>query len=203
MFAQGRPSRDVLIRQLQESLLELRDSSARISTVDWQRSKYSSSYETYVVNVRLSDGQKRRIFLKDFGSASQEKADMTLRRQRELEVYRDFLSDAHLATAEYYGSAWDETEHRYWLLLEFVSGTPARYCDFKYWVSAAAWLGRLHASFLMAAVTIHESLYLQRYDAAFFEAKAERALKVVSQTSRTLAENLREVVDNYGTPAPA
>jgi hypothetical protein len=95
-----------------------------IMDIRWSRFKLSTSYDTYLVAVRLISGDEFKIFLKDFGFSVRPKDSPKQRRERELRVYRDLLTAAEIGTAMYYGSIFDESEGRFWLLLEFVDGSP-------------------------------------------------------------------------------
>jgi aminoglycoside phosphotransferase (APT) family kinase protein len=168
-----------------------------IAGVDRTRSKYSSSYETEILTVRLAGGTDLQLFLKDFGARRYAKDQMTQRRWRELRVYQDLLADSDLGTARYYGAAWDESRRRYWLLLEFVSGVQVRYCEFDQWVRAAGWLGRMQAHFAERIDSLHERDFLIRHDAEFFSSTAALAARAVSLISPRLHERLQAVVSRY------
>src|SRR5438046_2303028 len=94
-----------------------------VAGIDRRRSDHSSSYPADVVTVRLTGGEVFRLFLKDFGSSGLPKDEPGRQRDRELRVYRELLAGAGLGTAGYHGSAWDESDGRFWLFLEFVGGT--------------------------------------------------------------------------------
>jgi hypothetical protein len=155
-------------------------------------------YGARIVTVRLSSGDRLEFFLKDFGSYSKKpKDEMELRRERELRVYRDLLAGAALGTPRYYGSLWDESRGRFWLLIELVSGTHLRHCDFEYWVRAAAWLGRLQRYFASCPERFHACTLLLRHDAAFFLSRMDTALEAVSQISVPLADRLERILAVY------
>ena len=118
-----------------------------IAGIHRQRFECSSSYACDVVTVDLTTGDELKIFLKNFGVSQLPKDGLPQRRERELRVYRDLLTQADLGTATYYGSLWDESHGRFWLLLEFVHGMPLRFYDVDSWVAAAGWLGRMQRYF--------------------------------------------------------
>src|ERR1043166_8709865 len=106
------------------------DSSGRPQpsiSIERQASRCSSSYASDIVTVELPGNKKLRMFLKNFGTSYIAKNGMRARRERELGAYRDLLAQADLGTARYYGSVWDESQGRFWLLLEFVDAVPVRY----------------------------------------------------------------------------
>lgn len=180
---------------LEGAFPELFGGSAAV--VSRSRSEVPTSYDAYVVTVRLASGGELKIFLKDFGFSRLPKEGLEQRRERELRVYRDLLADAELGTARYYGSVWDSSEGRFWLLLEFVDGLLLRDCELDYWVEAAGWLGRVQGSFDRHPDRLARCDFLPRHDAGFFQAKADLALRAVSQTSASLAARLGEVVSRY------
>lgn len=168
-----------------------------VAGISRSRCEMSASYDTYVVTVRLAAGGELKIFLKDFGFSQLPKDVPDERRERELRVYRELLDGAGLDTPRYYGSVWDSSEGRFWLLLEFVNGLPVRDCELNGWVAAAGWLGRMQGAFAGHPDRRTGWDFLPRHDAGFFRSRAELALRAVSQTSASLAARLREVVSRY------
>jgi thiamine kinase-like enzyme len=171
--------------------------ASEIASVQCAHSEYSSSYATYVVTVRLRTGDERRVFLKSFGFTQVVKDERELRRDRELRVYRDLLTGTDLGTPEYYGSIWDESQNRFWLLLEFLNGTEVRYCEIEHWIAAAAWVGRLQARFRQHVGRLRECEFLLRHTTEFFQKKADLALREVYQFSTSLGQRLVNILKNY------
>jgi hypothetical protein len=91
----------------------------KIMDIRLSRFKLSTSYNTYLVTVRLISGDEFKVFLKDFGFSVRPKDSPKQRRERELRVYRELLPEAEIGAARYYGSISDESKGRLWLLLEF------------------------------------------------------------------------------------
>ena len=168
-----------------------------IAAVERKRSAFSSFYASDVITIRLAGGDEIKVFLKDFGSYDHPKDALVERRERELAVYRDLLARAGLGTPAYFGSAWDESEGRYWLFLEYVEGEPVKHHDFEYWVPPAAWLGRMQGYFAKHADLWADCPSLVRHDAAFFHATAEQALRSVGHFSAAHARRLGPVVRDY------
>jgi aminoglycoside phosphotransferase (APT) family kinase protein len=193
----GRTDTDVLRLWLEAHLAARGAAGARITAIDRRRSGESSSYASDVVRVRLAAGEELRFFLKDFGASQFPKESLQRQRDRELHVYRDLLARAGLGAPEYHGSVWDDAQGRFWLLLEFVDGTPLDYCVFDYWVQAAAWLGRLHGAFARQADRLRACDFLVRHDADFFRSRAQLALEGVSRLWPALAGRLADVVRRY------
>jgi aminoglycoside phosphotransferase (APT) family kinase protein len=151
------------------------------------------------VTVKLTTGEELAIFLKNFGASQLSKDGLPQRRERELRVYRDLLTEADLGTATYYGSVWDESHGRFWLLLELVPSTEVRYCEFRYWVETARWLARMQGYF--GAVERRKQLsmgdYLIQHDAAFFHDKAEQARRAVATFPPAFSARLAPILHKY------
>jgi aminoglycoside phosphotransferase (APT) family kinase protein len=171
--------------------------SPPVTAIRWERFNLSTSYDTYLVTVRLAAGGELRLFLKDFGFSVRPKDGPRQRREREPRVYQELLADAGLGTARYYGSVVDESRGRLWLLLEFVDGTPVGYCDLEYWPAAAEGLGRMHGAFARQADRLRSCDFLVRHDSDFFWSKTELALKGVGQLAPHLVDRLAALVSRY------
>jgi aminoglycoside phosphotransferase (APT) family kinase protein len=150
-----------------------------------------------VVTVELATGDELQIFLKNFGGSQLPKVGLPQRRERELRVYRDFLAEADLGTATYYGAVRDEPHARFWLLLEFVHGMTLRRGDVDSWVAAAGWLGRMQRYFAQWGPRLEACDSLLRHDARFFCSTAERALQAVSRISPPSADRLAHILNRY------
>ena len=168
-----------------------------ITSLHRNRSKYSSWYAAEILTVRVAAGAELKIFMKDFGSYFRAKDGMEQRRDREMRVYKELLAQADLGTARYYGSVVDASRGRFWLLLEYVDGMPVRYCDLKYWIAAAGWLGRMHGHFARQSSRLSATCFLVRHDIAFFLSKADLALAAVSHISPALARRLSALLNGY------
>jgi Phosphotransferase enzyme family len=168
-----------------------------VAGIERERSDHSSSYPADVVTVRLAGGAAFRLFLKDFGSSELPKDEPGRQRDRELRVYRELLAGAGLGTARYLGSVRDDPQGRFWLLLEFVGGTPLAYCEFEHWVEAAGRLGRLHGHFAGQAERLRSCDFLARHDADFFRSKARLALDAVAAVAPALAGRMDRVLSGY------
>src|SRR2546428_8607473 len=169
---------EVLRQCLEPVILELFGRRSTIAVIHWRRFDLSTSYDTYIVTVHLTSGNEVKVFLKDFGVTVRPKDGAKQRREREICVYRELFADANLGTPRYYGSVLDAgarssardegrgmrdeerplliphpsslipPEGRFWLLLEYVDGTPVGYLDIgESWARAAGALGRLHGHF--------------------------------------------------------
>jgi hypothetical protein len=165
--------------------------------------KLSTSYDTSIVTVGMTDGSERKVFLKDFGFSARPKGARRERRERERRAYEELLPGTGIGCARYFGSVWDDARERHWLLLEFVDGTPVGYCDLSCWGPAAAGLGRMHGSFAGRVDELTACEFLIRHDADFFRAGAESALHGVGRVAPHLLARLRPLVWLYESLVPA
>ena len=172
-------------------------SPSSIAAIEQQRSQFSSFYAADVITVRLTTGQAFKVFLKNFGSFDHAKDTMQARREREVIVYRDVLAGADLDTPKYYASVWDESQGRFWLLLEYVEGLPMSHLEFDDWVPPAGWLGRMYGYFAKHPEKWQQCDALVQHDAAFFTNIAGEALRTVSEFSSDLGKRLAPIVGRY------
>jgi hypothetical protein len=168
-----------------------------IDSVSWSRSKFSSSYECFVIDVTVSADRRLKLLLKDFGYSRLLKDDPDRRRDRELYTYRDLLPEADLGTARYYGSIWDLPNDRHWLLLEFVEGVEVRSLPLEYWVAAVGWLGKLHGKFAQQGEMLAQMDFLIRRDAGYYEAKAQEALTIATAVAPSLSDRIESLVRSF------
>jgi len=193
----GRTDAEVLQGSIERMVADLSGGLPAPVAIERQASRCSSSYASDIVTVKLPGSKKLRMFLKNFGTSYIAKNGMRARRERELGAYRDLLAQADLGTARYYGSVWDESQGRFWLLLEFVDAVPVRYCEFEYWVEAAAWLGRMHGYFSRHQDRLASCDFLLRHSADYFSSVAEVALEAVAQIADDLLARLKKALSGY------
>jgi hypothetical protein len=192
-----RTDEDTLRERLERLVPALLDKSSAIINIQRKRSDYSSSYHSDIITVQLNTGEHLKLFLKNFGFTRFLKDGAKQRRDRERGVYQVLLAGTDLGAAKCYGSVWDESRGTYWLLLEFVNGFEARFCEVEYWIAAAGWLGRLQGYFRRHPERLSACDFLIRHDAGFFRLKAQLALSEVSQISIPLAGRLARLLDRY------
>jgi hypothetical protein len=196
-YLSNKVDESVLCQYLAPIIADRFASQPAIVDVRRTRIRYIGSYECEVVTVQLANGREFKLFLKDFGFSQQSKDNPAQRRVRELSVYRDLLAGTDLGTPIYYGSIWDESQGRFWLLLEFVEGIVIKDHDVEYGVMAARWLGEMQSFFVQHADLLTGCDFLIRHDASFFRSKAELALRDVAQLSTISAHRLARIVDRY------
>lgn len=188
-----------VLRRCLERILA-RDFGMQPSTiVRIQRTRfpYIGSYDCETVMVQLAGDVERTFFMKDYGCSQQSKDDPMQRRERELKVYRDLLAHTGLGTPVYYGSVWDESEGRYWLILEFVQGVVVKDCNREHGTMAAAWLARMQGYFTRHPNLLQTCDYLIRHDAEYFRTKAALALRDAREIAPRAADRLAAVVERY------
>lgn len=170
---------------------------ARIAHLRRAPASSATSYDAEVVSVRLTDGTGLRFFLKDYGRSRRPRPAASQRRERELAIYRRLIGNGELGTARYRGAVWDDDAGLHWLLLEFVAGTELRQMPLRSWIEAARWLGRLQGHFADSPMLSEIMPLLERHDARFFEAKAERARRSVSRYPSSLGRRLERILERY------
>lgn len=189
---------ECVLRQYAERIVADRfDSRSAVVSVQQKRIRYVGSYDCDTVTVQLANGEEFKFFLKDFGFSQRSKDNPEQRRERELSVYRDLLVETDLGTPEYYGSIWNESQGRFWLLLELVEGIVIKDRNVEHGVIAAGWLGNMQGYFAQRREQLTGCDFLIRHDADFFRSKAEFALLDVAQISPCSARRLAKIVDRY------
>jgi aminoglycoside phosphotransferase (APT) family kinase protein len=181
---------------LEEIVAERFGSDACIAGIERARFPHLGSYDCDSVTVELAGGGRLALFLKDFGFSRLSKDDRELRRVRELRVYRDLLAHADLGTPRYYGSLWDESRARFWLILERVDGAVVEHVDVERGAPAAAWLARLQGHFLRH-VDLGPYDFLIHHDARFFRAKADAARRDVARLAPASSPRLAGVLERH------
>jgi aminoglycoside phosphotransferase (APT) family kinase protein len=181
---------------LEEIVSERVGRGAAIARIERTRFPHLGSYDCDRVTVELADGGRLALFVKDFGFSRLTKDDRELRRVRELRVYRELLAPAELGTPHYYGSLWDESRARFWLILERVEGAVVDRVDVARGAPAAAWLARMQAHFLRRG-DLAGCDFLILHDACFFRAKAAAAERDVARLAPGSSRRLARVVERF------
>jgi aminoglycoside phosphotransferase (APT) family kinase protein len=190
--------KDSILRQyVEESVANRLGLSSEIAEIQRTRTRYIGSYDCDSVTVRLVSGEEFKFFLKDYGSSLKSKDEPVQRRERELTIYRDLLSKTDLGTAGYYGSVWDESGGRYWLLLELVEGVLIKDHNVEQGEFAAGWLGRAQGFFTQHPELLSGHDHLTRHDANFYRSKANHALRDVCHIDPESVPKLTKIVGGY------
>jgi aminoglycoside phosphotransferase (APT) family kinase protein len=187
----------VLRKHIERIVYDKFGNRSSIESVKRTRFIYIGSYDCDILTVQLTNGEKFSLFLKDFRFSQRSKDNREQRRERELRVYRDLFTRTDLGMPKYYGSIWDESHGRFWLLLELVEGIIIKDHNVEQGVIAAGWLGRMQGFFLQHPEYLRECDFLIRHDARFFQSKAELAIKNVSHIAPVSAPLLARIVERY------
>jgi aminoglycoside phosphotransferase (APT) family kinase protein len=136
-----------------------------------------SSCEIEELDVRLADGQSRRLLLKEVGpdalsaDAARAKPAFLLDPNREITAYRDVIGPRGIDAPALLGSVADPLTGRFWLLLDLIEGEPLwQVGDRRVWEQTARWLAELHRAAPPAARV------LLRYDEAWLRGWLARAV---------------------------
>lgn len=172
--------------------------------VERRQLAYSSSFAIDELALRLGDGARLELLLKDLGrdallsEARRTKPAFLYDPLREIETYRRILATRGLGTARCYGAVVSRRAGRYWLFLEKVAGP--RLCqvgEFGTWQQVARWLAQMHGALApMATPASARSAHLLRYDAAFYRLWPRRAL-AFARLPRGVRHRLERLVGGY------
>lgn len=196
-YSSGQTHERIVKQNIEQIVADRFGNRSVIVTVRRRRHAHIGSYDCDLITAQLSTGEKFKLFLKDYRVSQKSKDEPELRRERELRVYRDLLSQTELGPPEYYGSVWDESERRFWIFLEFVDGVVVQHQDVETSMLAAEWLGEMQGFFGRHPEVLSSCDFLIRQDSEFFRSKAERALWNVAQVSPSSARRLTEIVNGY------
>ncbi len=146
-----RASGDEAVREaLERALTAVRGEPAAVAELSRRPFAYETSFAIDELDVRLEDGERLALVVKDVGEAglsaeaAATKPAHTLDPGREIAVYRDLLSPAALSTPCFHGAEVDPGADRWWLFLERVEGEGLTDVgEVSIWCEAAAWAARL------------------------------------------------------------
>lgn len=135
---------------LERALAGVRGTPAPVAELSRRPFAYETSFAIDELDVRLADGERLALVVKDVGEAglsaeaAATKPAHTLDPGREIAVYRDLLSPAALSTPRFHGAAVDPGAGRWWLFLERVEGEVLTDVgELEVWCEAAAWAAGL------------------------------------------------------------
>ena len=187
----------VLRKHIERIVYDKFGNRSSIENVKRTRFIYIGSYDCDILTVQLTNGEKFSLFLKDFRFSQRSKDNREQRRERELRIYRDLFTRIDLGMPKYYGSIWDESRGRFWLLLELVDGTIIKDHNIEQGVIAAGWLGRMQGFFFQHSEYLNKCDFLIRHNAGFFKSKAKFAVKNVKSIAPFLAPKLARIVERF------
>jgi Phosphotransferase enzyme family len=146
-----RESDDEVLRLcLERALSETRGAAATVAELERRPFAYETSFAIDELVVRLDDGERLRLLVKDVGGAGLSavavaaKPSDLIEPAREIAVYRELLTPAGLSTPRFHGATVDPARGRWWLYLECVEGEVLTDVgEAEVWEAAAAWAARL------------------------------------------------------------
>jgi len=169
---------------------------AKIVRFKRETSPFATLFPAEVLTISLDGGDEISLFLKHLGSEEADHPDKQCR-DREIQVYRELLTDESLPVSKYYGSRWNGRSHCHEVLLEYIDGWNLKYHDLEHWFSAARRLAHLHAHFAAQADKLWSCQYLLHFHARYYSEWAARALASVAEQSAELATALEAVLSQY------
>jgi aminoglycoside phosphotransferase (APT) family kinase protein len=159
---------------LHEALDRLLAGGRGLEIVESREVAYRSTHPLVRLRVRSADAGERWVVRKDLSREAAVGAERDPR--REIDVYRELLSQHDLGAPAYLGSVVEPERGRFWLFLEDVEGTPLwQEGDFAFWFAAAARLAELHERFRDRVEGLPARLL--RYDGDRFRRWLDRARK--------------------------
>jgi hypothetical protein len=174
---------DELRNELEVILDRHRGRARKVVDLRWHESPYRSTSPIAEVLVRLEDGARMQLLVKDVGSGSRVrnedggKPGAVADAEREIEVYRSVLDPLQMGTAVFFGAVQDRSRGRHLLVLEKVAGVELfQVGDIRVWESAARWLARFHVRCEGYLRPLQRSL-LVPYDAEFYGQWISRAVE--------------------------
>ncbi len=184
--------------------------SPRFAGVRRRQSAYSTSHQIDNLDVRLSDGSRRRLVVKDLSPGSLLPAARRVRPgflydpRREIRTYTAVLDGRGWGTPRYYGAIESAESGRYWLFLERIEGVPLwQVGAMESWDAAARWIGRLHATIGIGRgfQATGGMAHLPRMNAAHFDTWVARADNFVrrrfGKSSSDAWRRFGRIVANY------
>jgi aminoglycoside phosphotransferase (APT) family kinase protein len=183
-------------REVAEALLDRRE----IEAIALHPHPYRTSHWLAGLEVTYADGSFESLVLKDLGpdslgrSAGEAKPAFAHDPLREIEVYRNVLSDARLGTAAFRGAVVDASRRRFWLVLERVEATELwQLGSPESWCRVAAWLAGMHSQ-LRDVASDHFARWTPDYVAHWISRASEfcsdTAVAVAARRSAELTERL-------------
>jgi Ser/Thr protein kinase RdoA (MazF antagonist) len=161
--------------------------SAEVVSLSRRPSPYRTSAAIEELTVRVGDGRRLELVLKD---VSAEGLSTAARRAkplglhdpaREIEVYRRILAPLGLGTPELVGALVEPDIGRHWLFLERVPGVELyQVGNLELWQAVARWLAGFHTRSRDLALEVADAARLVVYDEPYYRSWLERARRFVT-----------------------
>jgi aminoglycoside phosphotransferase (APT) family kinase protein len=145
-------SDEELRRSLERALAEVLEGSPEVAELSRRPFAYETSFAIDELQVRLGDGRRLDLLVKDVGAglsraAKATKPSRALDPRREIAVYRSLLQHSGVPAPRFYGADEEAGSGRAWLFLERVPGEVlADEGDPAAWRAAARWAAQLDAA---------------------------------------------------------
>ncbi len=151
--------------------------SGEVTVLDRRLAEYSSTFPTEVVACRLDDGTERRLLCKYAAEHVHEVYKHKGGGRYEARVYAQVLRPLEMSTPAFYGTFFDPTTSKTWLILEYVERSlwVNKACEESAMTLAASWIGRFHSA-AQARLVVDLIPFLHRYDSDYYLGWVRRTL---------------------------
>jgi aminoglycoside phosphotransferase (APT) family kinase protein len=161
-----------------------------------ESSPFATLFPVDVLHVSLDGGEELSLWVKQLGDEQSDHPDKHCR-EREIRIYEELFAGRDLPVPRFYGWRFNERTGRRDLYLEHVDDWNLKYQDLSHWYRSAERLADLHASFAGRADELADRDFLLRFDAAYFEEWAGRAVEAVGHRIPELAEAMGVLVARF------
>jgi Ser/Thr protein kinase RdoA (MazF antagonist) len=145
------------------------------------------------LSIRFEDGKREKLFVKYLGSEQSDHPDKQCR-DREIQVYEQFLKYGNLPVVGYRGFRWNSQTSRHELFVEYVDDWSLKYHELEHWFTAAGELAKLHIHFAAKNKQLIASKFLLRIDAGYLRDWSGRALTTVNGRNGELGSEFGRIL---------
>jgi aminoglycoside phosphotransferase (APT) family kinase protein len=181
---------------VEEVLTTARGRSVAVASLRTESSPFATLFPVDVLQVELDDGEELSLWLKQLGDEQADHPDKACR-DREIRIYEELFAGTDLPVPRFYGWRLNDGTARRDLYLEHVDDWNLKYQDLSHWYTSAERLADLHAWFAGRARELADADFLLRFDAAYFEEWASRAVEAVGHRIPVLAEAMGALVARF------
>ena len=203
-ISEARVSTEALQPVLERQLGEHFGAPCRITQLTRKASEYHSSYPIEELNILLADGSSLDLIFKDVSEsallpvARAAKPEIVRNPRREIEVYRQILSDAKLGTPTLYGARTDDLNQEYWLFIEDVPGLELyQIGEISAWQQASRWLARMHVEFAGRVSQLENNSTLLKRDEQFYRTWIRRAQEFAQSDPLRARNEIQKLLNGF------